>query len=34
MRLVIPPELGPEGEVLAELRQRVAEVEAGMAADR
>jgi len=34
MRLVIPPELGPEGEVLADLRQRVAEVEAGIAADR
>jgi REP element-mobilizing transposase RayT len=34
MRLAIPPELGPEAEVLAELRQRVQTVEAEHAAQR
>jgi REP element-mobilizing transposase RayT len=34
MRLSIPPELGPEVEVLAELRQRVQAVEAAIAAER
>jgi hypothetical protein len=34
LRLRIPPELGPEAEVLEDLRQRVATVEASLAADR
>jgi REP element-mobilizing transposase RayT len=34
LRLTIPAELGPEAEVLAELRQRVAATEAEMAAAR
>ncbi len=34
LRLTIPPELGPEAEVLAELRQRVADTEAALAAER
>ena len=34
MRLTIPPELGPEAEVLDDLRQRVAAVEAAAAAER
>jgi putative transposase len=34
LRLIIPPELGPEAEVLAELRQRVAAVESAMALER
>jgi len=34
MRLTIPPELGPEAEVLAELRDRVQAVEAAHEAER
>jgi hypothetical protein len=34
MRLTIPPALGPEAEVLAELRERVQAVEAGHDAER
>jgi hypothetical protein len=34
MQLKIPPELGPEAEVLAELRDRVRAVEAACAAER
>jgi hypothetical protein len=34
MRLTIPPELGPEAEVLAELRERVQAVEAAHDVDR
>jgi len=34
LRLTIPPELGPEAEVLEELRQRVAAVEAAIASER
>jgi hypothetical protein len=34
LRLVIPPELGREAEVLAELRQRVQAVEEDLAAER
>jgi putative transposase len=34
MRLSIPPELGPEAEVLAELRQRVQSVQETVAAER
>ena len=34
MRLTIPPELGPEAEVLAELRERVRAVEAEHEAER
>ena len=34
LRLLIPPELGPEAEVLAELRQRVQAVEEEFAAER
>ena len=34
MRLAIPPELGPEAEVLAALRQRVQAVEAAHEAER
>jgi hypothetical protein len=34
LRLVIPPELGPEAGVLAELRQRVQAVEEEVAAER
>jgi REP element-mobilizing transposase RayT len=34
LRLVIPPELGPEGEVLEELRQRVAVAEKSFATER
>jgi REP element-mobilizing transposase RayT len=34
LRLTIPPELGPEAEVLAELRERVRIVEAERAAER
>jgi REP element-mobilizing transposase RayT len=34
MRLMIPPELGPEPDVLDELRRRVAAVEDGLAAER
>ncbi len=34
MRLTIPPELGAEVEVLAELRERVRAVEAELAAER
>lgn len=34
MRLTIPPELGPEAEVLDELRHRVAAVEAAAASER
>lgn len=34
LRLTIPPELGPEADVLEDLRQRVAAVEASTAAER
>jgi putative transposase len=34
LRLTIPAELGPEAEVLAELRQRVAAAEASLATER
>ncbi|MEO7729682.1 MAG: hypothetical protein ABIY55_01830, partial [Kofleriaceae bacterium] len=34
LRLTIPAELGPEAEVLAELRQRVAATEGALAAER
>jgi REP element-mobilizing transposase RayT len=34
MRLTIPPELGPEREVLDDLQRRVAAIEASMAAER
>jgi REP element-mobilizing transposase RayT len=34
MRLTIPPELGPEAEVLAQLRERVRQVEAERKAER
>jgi putative transposase len=34
MRLAIPPELGPEADVLAELRRRVEEAEATLALER
>jgi hypothetical protein len=34
MRLMIPPELGPEADVLAELRERVQAVEAEQEAER
>ena len=34
LRLTIPPELGPDHEVLAELRQRVRAIEADCAAAR
>jgi hypothetical protein len=34
LRLTIPPELGPEAEVLEELRQRVDTVVASIAAER
>jgi putative transposase len=34
MRLTIPPELGPEADVLDELRRRVTEVEDALAAER
>jgi hypothetical protein len=34
LRLLIPPELGPEAEVLAELRERVQAVEEEVAAER
>jgi hypothetical protein len=34
LRLTIPPELGPEVEVLEELRQRVASAEVSIAAER
>jgi len=34
LRLAIPAELGPQAEVLAELRQRVAATEAALAAER
>lgn len=34
LRLLIPPELGPEAEVLAELRQRVQAVEEELAGER
>jgi putative transposase len=34
LRLAIPAELGPEADVLAELRQRVAATEAALAAER
>jgi len=34
LRLSIPPELGPEAEMLEDLRQRVAAVEASLAAER
>jgi hypothetical protein len=34
MRLTIPPELGPEADVLAELLERVQAVEAAQEAER
>jgi hypothetical protein len=34
LRLTLPPELGPEADVLEELRQRVTAVEDAMAAER
>src|SRR6185295_13060434 len=34
MRLTVPPELGPEAEVLEELQQRVAAAVASIAAER